>query len=111
MTMPAPEGGVVVATPPLSAGRRGRGPAYDWDAIAEWMRHPWNAGIMVRYGPVPAGSVGHLQEKYPDLAFLAHNHHEQVTKIKGDIKARTVCDVYVGSKGTGLIEDGTSEGE
>lgn len=96
----APEGGVVVASPPRGAGRRGnRGnhhlhsdSTYDWGVIVPWHRE--RPGTTAFYGPVRSDVLPALKAAYPDVTFLGHNHHYQITTTPTR-DHRKMCTVFV----------------
>jgi hypothetical protein len=106
MTEPWPEGGVVVASFPARAGKRGRVPnagagGYNWDvAVAA---HRANPGTHAFYDGVPSGSVPKLRATYPDTDFITfHTRLEWSTQRE---KPREVCTVYVVWPKQGAGED------
>lgn len=94
---PAPEGGVVVASPPAAAGRRGRptsdlNSTYNWSAITAWLRE--RPGVWARYGPVKTNHVPLITAEYPDMTVLGFKHH-LVHAANPTKELMKWCDVFI----------------
>jgi hypothetical protein len=103
---PAPQGGVIVASFPATAGRRGRQPrswigGYDWDEIVTFLKaRPMTKAY---YPNVPSGGVGELRTRYPECRFTTYHVHMEQSDQRD--KPRKVCTV--GVQWTGAGDDGT----
>jgi hypothetical protein len=95
---PAPQGAVLVRSPPRGAGRRGRDDpkhagGYDWDQIVDYARQVIATKWWLHCPHVPHGSVANLRERYPDCTFHTHAVHLRQSDQKE--RPTKVCDVYV----------------
>lgn len=112
MAEPAPQGTVLVRSPPRGAGRRGRDDrrhagGYDWDEIVATAREIIATGWSVQVPHVPHGSVAKLRVLYPDCTFRTHAVHLRQSDQKE--RPTKVCDVYV--KAGEDAEQGTDRGD